>query len=209
MQTRKPSYKKCPNCGYKNEGYSEPSVGHNYGLTEWSDGEKFLNAPGLKKTKLQKCGSCHQFYWIKQKLCRLSFDDYVQAAAYFEYEYSEMTLYNLINRPRNKRRLLYIRLKILQRYNDQLRIQLLSNGKPIEKTIPVYRKEQFMNNVKLLIDLLTDIKSKDLFLMAELYRYIGDFEKAKDALSKLSQSNKKEQLLEEIKLKNHDVILIK
>jgi tetratricopeptide (TPR) repeat protein len=209
IQTGKPSYKKCANCGYKNECYSRSFVDHNYRLTEWSDGESFQEVPSLKKTKLHKCGSCHQFYWNKRGLGGLSFDDYVQAAAYFEYEYSEMTLNNFINRPRNKKRLLHIRLKILQRYNDQLRIPLLSNGEPIKKTIPIYKKEHFTNNIKLLIDLLTDTKSNDYFLIAELYRNMGNFEKAKAALDKLSQSNKKEQLLKEIELKNRDVILIK
>jgi tetratricopeptide (TPR) repeat protein len=209
MQIRKPSYKKCPYCGHKNEYYSGPFPVYYLGLTEWSDGETFHEVPSLKKTKLQKCDSCNQFYWFKQISGGLSFEDYVQAAAHFEYEYSEMTINNRINRLRNKKRLLYIRLNILKKYNDQIRIHPLTNGHTIKKTIPPYKKEVFTKNVKVLIDLLNDIKSNDYFLFAELYRYIGDFDKAKEALKKLRESNKKQLLLKAIELENREVITIK
>ena len=59
-----------------------------------------------------------------------------------------------------------------------------------------------------MIDLLTEINSEDLFLLAELHRNIGEFDKAKRILYQLPDSHKKELLLNQIEKKNCDVITV-
>lgn len=209
MQIGEPSYKKCPYCGQKNEYFSGPFFVNFYGLTEWSDGETFRELPSLKETKLQKCDSCNQFYWFKQKLGGMSLEEYIQAIEYYENEFSKNTLINFINRLKNKRRLLYIRLNILRRYNDQFRVHPLSKGESIQSHKPKVYEAEFIDNAKSLIGLLTEIKPDFHFLIAELYRNIGEFEKAKEALGKLSDGDLKKLLLIEIEHKNCNVIIIK
>ncbi len=208
MQIGEPSYKKCPHCGKKNEYYKGPFFIHYYGLTEWSDGKTFEELPSLKKSKLQKCDSCNQFYWFARKMGGMSFDDYVEAAAYFEEKYLKLSLTNLIHWLRNKQRLIYIRLNILRTYNDQIRIHPLSNDYIQREPIPDEKKEIFIKNAKRLIKFLVSVNSDDYFLIAELYRNLGEFEKAKEVLNKLTNSDKKELLLREIELKNRDVVTI-
>ena len=77
-----------------------------------------------------------------------------------------------------------------------------------KKTKSEKDKILFVDNAKKLIHLLKQIDSKDLFLLAELYRNIGDFEEASRILNQLPDSNKKELLLKEIEKKNCDVIII-
>ena len=209
MQIGSPSYKKCPHCEKKIEYYSEPFFVDYYGLTEWSDGETFEEMPSLKNTRLQKCQFCNQYYWFTRKLGGMSFEAYVEAAAHFEKEYSRKSLINFLFTSRNKRRLLYIRLNIFRRYNDQIRVHPLVKRDVYKKPIPVEKKNILTNNVKLLIDLVTDIKPDDYLLIAELYRTIGDFERAKNAINKLTDNGLKELISNEIEHKNCDVITIK
>lgn len=208
MQIGKPSYKKCPHCEQQIAYYSGPYFLHSYEFIEWSDGETFEYLPSLKNTNLQKCDSCNKFYWFTQKLGGMSFEDYVQAAEYFENKYSVKKSINFIYRLRNKKRLIYIRTNILRKYNDQIRIHPLSKGDKIKTPISIEKKIIFENNSKVLIDLLTEIKSDDFFLLAELNRNIGNFEESKRILDQLPNCNKKDLLLKEIKIKNCDVITV-
>ncbi len=209
MQIGSPSYKKCPHCRQKNIYFAGPFFVNFYGLTEWSDGETFQELPNLKKTKLQKCDSCNQYFWFTQKLGGLCFEEYVEAAEYFEDQYSKKTLINLINSSRNKRRILYIRLHIHRRYNDLIRIHPLTKNDKVKESIPAEMKEIFTKNIKLLLDLVTDIKPNDHLLMAELYRNSGAFDKAKKALFHLKASQTKELLLSAIEQEHCAVIIIK
>lgn len=208
MQIGNPSYKKCPNCGQQIAYYPGPYFLHLYEFTEWSDGETFEQLPNLKNTNLQKCNLCNKFYWFTQKLGGMSFEDYVQAAEYFETKYAIRNSINFIYNLRNKKRLIYIRTNILRKYNDQIRIHPLSKGDKTKTVITVKDKETFENNAKILIDLLTEINSDDLFLIAELNRNIGNFEEAKRILNQLPNCNKKELLLNEIELENCEVITV-
>ncbi|ESU22613.1 hypothetical protein FEDK69T_18690 [Flavobacterium enshiense DK69] len=208
MQIGNPSYKICPHCKHKNKFYPGPFHVKYYGLTEWSDGETFEELPNLKKTDLQKCDNCNQFYWFKKMLGGLSFEDYVEAADYFEKKYSLITISNIIYRSINRNRLLYIRLNILRKYNDQIRKHPLANGENSKASIPNEKKEIFINNIKLLLKLLNEIEPNNHLLIAELYRNIGDFEKARTILGKIPDSISKQLLLSEIEKRNCDVIII-
>ena len=208
MQIGKPSFKKCSHCGQQTAYYPGPYFLHLYEFTEWSDGETFEELPRLKNTNLQKCNLCNKFYWFTQKLGGMSFEDYVQAAEYFENKYSIMNSINFIYKVRNKKRLIYIRTNILRKYNDQIRIHPLSKGDKTKTLITVEDKETFGNNAKILIDLLTEINSDDFFLIAELNRNIGNFEEAKRILNQLPNCNKKKLLLKEIELENCEVITV-
>ncbi|WP_297511180.1 hypothetical protein [Flavobacterium sp.] len=208
MQIGNPSYKKCPHCGQQIAYYPGPYFIHHYEFTEWSDGETFEELPCLKNTYLQKCNLCNEFYWFTQKLGGMSFEDYVQAAEYFENKYSVKKSINFIYRLRNKKRLIYIRTNILRKYNDQIRIHPLSKGDKTKPSMSVEKKVLFENNAKILIELLTEIKSDDFFLLAELNRNIGNFEEAKRILNQIPSSYKKDLLFQEINKKNCEVITV-
>lgn len=109
----------------------------------------------------------------------MSFHDYVAAANYFEKKYSKKTLLNFIFKSRNKKRLLYIRLNIVKRYNDKIRIHPLSSN---EQRDPISERDTkiFIENTIPLINLLTDVSPNDYFMIGELYRNIGEFDKAKE-----------------------------
>lgn len=209
MKIGKPSFTLCFYFGHLKVGSPGQSFVHLYGLTEWSDGEQFKELPSLEKSKLQWCENCNQFYWSSQMYGGLGFGGYVEAAEYFENKYSKKNIFNNVNKLRNKERLIYIRINIMRKYNDQLRVHPLSNPLYWEpKVIIEEDKNTFINNAKLLIDLLTEINSEDLFLLAELHRNIGEFDKAKRILNQLPDSHKKELLLNQIEKKNCDVITV-
>jgi hypothetical protein len=209
MKIGKPSFTLCFYFGHLKVGSPGQSFVHLYGLTEWSDGEQFSQLPSFEKSKLQRCGMCSHFFWSTQRLRGLYFEDHVEAADYFEKKYSKKNFFNYLNKLRNKERLVYIRTMILRQYNNQIRVHPLS--KPLNwepKVISEENRNIFINNAKLLIDLLTEINSEDLFLLAELHRNIGEFDKAKRILNQLPDSHKKELLLNQIEKKNCDVITV-
>ena len=209
MQVGKPPITKCSFFGHLKVGRQGDSFVNVYGLTEWSDGKQFKQVPSFEKSELQWCENCNQFYWSSQMYGGLGFGGYVEAAEYFENKYSKKNFFNNLNKLRNKERLVYIRTMILRQYNDQIRVHPLS--KPLywePKVISEESRNIFINNAKLLIDLLTEINSEDLFLLAELHRNIGEFDKAKRILYQLPDSHKKELLLNQIEKKNCDVITV-
>lgn len=215
MQIGKASYRKCPNCGEKSEYYKGPFFVHEYGLTEWSDGEKFEELPSFKKTELQRCGFCGHFIWFRQKLCQMTFKDYCDALIYFEELYSKKTLFDYFFPKSKLENLLYIRLNILRKYNNKIRIHPLSKIDPLSignnKKPPIDENDKiiFINNAIKLIELLKILEPENYFLRAELYRNIGSFEESKAELNKLKDESKKSLLLREIENKNCDVIIIK
>jgi hypothetical protein len=210
MQIGKPSYKKCSNCGKKLEFYSGPFFVHYYGLTEWSDGEKFRELPSLKETKLQRCPYCLKFYWFNQKLGLggLNFYDYFEALLLFEKKYSKKSIIKSIFKRKCKKRLLYIRLNILRKFNDKIRLHPLEMSNYEPEIVPEKDKIIFLNNAKELIELLKDLEPNNHFLIAELYRNLGMFEDAKSELNNVNDEIKKNLLLNEINKKNRDVIII-
>jgi hypothetical protein len=209
MQIGSPSYRKCLHCGEKSEYYSGPFFVHNYGLTEWSDGETFEELPSLKETQLQRCPFCNNFTWLRQMLGGMTFKDYCDALIFYENLYSKKTIISLIFHKRNKKRLLYIRLNILRKYNDRIRIHPLSKGKKESKPIDENDKFIFIKNANKLIELLKLLEPENHFLIAELYRNIGSFKESKAEVDKIYDENKKRLLLREIENKNRDVIIIK
>lgn len=209
MQTGKLSYRKCPHCGKKREYYSGPFFVHYHGLTEWSDGEIFKEFPSLKETELQKCEFCNNFIWHRQKLGGMEFKDYCDALYFYENLYSKRTIFSLVFPKQNKKRLLYIRLNILRRYNDRIRIHPLSEGEKVSRPINENDEIIFIDNAKKLIELLKIFKTDNHFLISELYRNIGLFEESKAEIAKIYDENKKRILLREIENMNRDVIIIK
>jgi len=209
MQIGNPSYKKCPHCRESNEYYFGPFFVNLYGYTEWSDGEIFQQLPSFEKTELQKCNSCNQYYWFTQYLGGLSFENYVEAAKYFQEEYSKKSIANLLFKNRNKRRLLYIRLHILRRYNDTIRIHPLNERIDNKKIKSEYERLIFAENAKHLIHLLKIFKPNNHLLIAEIYRNLGEFKKAKNEITKLNDVTIKELILTHIENENRDVITIK
>ena len=145
------------------EFYPGPFFIHDHGLTEWSDGEVFETEPSLKKTKLQRCPYCKKFFWFSQKLGGMSFHEYFEALLFFEMKYSKKSMIDMIFPCRNKKRLLYIRLKILRKFNDFIRIYPLAhvNYKPDQP--PEKDKIIFLENAKKLIVLLKELEPKNHF----------------------------------------------
>ena len=214
MQYFEPYFIECPSCGGKNK-FPRFSV-FGYEKTEWSDGKIFKTLPSTDLSKLQMCTLCKKYYWYDSYCGINSFDFYVEALKHFERKYSLMSFFSFINifyynydyKLKNKKDLIYIRTNIMRTYNDQFRIHPLSKGKLPKNTNTVEKKKIFIDNAKKLIKLLNEINSDDLFLRAELYRNIGDFEEASRILNQLPDSNKKELLLKEIEKRNCDVIII-
>ena len=209
MQIGRLTFRRCPHCGKNIEYSSGRFFVHYYGLTEWSDGETFEELPSLKKTELQKCHFCNNFFWFKQKLGGMQFKDYCDALIFFENLYSKKTIIDFLFPNRNKKRLLYIRLNILRKYNDKIRVHPLSKGEKISELIHENDKNIFINNAIKLIELLKIFEPDNNFLISELYRNIGLFEESKAELNKVYDVNKKNLLLKEIENKNRDVIIIK
>ena len=209
MQIGRLTFRRCPHCGKNIEYSSGRFFVQLYGLTEWSDGETFEELPSLKKTELQKCHFCNNFFWFRQKLGGMQFKDYCDALIFFEKLYSKKTIINFLFPNRNKKRLLYIRLNILRKYNDKIRVHPLSKGEKIAEPINENDKNIFINNANKLIELLKIFEPDNNFLISELYRNIGSFEESKAVLNKVYDVNKKNLLLKEIENKNRDVIIIK
>jgi tetratricopeptide (TPR) repeat protein len=209
MQIGRLTFRRCPHCGKNIEYSSGRFFVQLYGLTEWSDGETFEELPSLKKTELQKCHFCNNFFWFRQKLGGMQFKDYCDALIFFEKLYSKKTIINFLFPNRNKKRLLYIRLNILRKYNDKIRVHPLSKGEKIAEPIDENDKNIFINNANKLIELLKIFEPDNNFLISELYRNIGSFEESKAVLNKVYDVNKKNLLLKEIENKNRDVIIIK
>ena len=209
MQIGDPSYKRCPHCGVNNEYYQGPFFVKYYGLTEWSDGKTFQELPRLEKSKLQKCKSCSQYYWFTQNLGGMSFEDYVEAFKYFQEKYSQKTIVNIIFHFRNRRRLLYLSLKILRSYNDSIREHPLNYGARGKTAKSEDERIKFEENAKLLIPLLKAIEPNNHLLIAEVYRNLGDFKSAENEIQNIKDKTVKELILTQIQNKNRDVVIIK
>lgn len=215
MQLGESSYKQCSECDKFIEFRTGPFFVHHYGLTEWSDGETFQELPNLKETKLQRCPHCKKFYWFKQKLGGLTFNEYYEALLFFEKKYSTRSIKdflfpNLDKYFENKHNLLYIRLNILRTFNDRIRIHPL-RGVPDIKQNPINKIEKiiFLENAQKLIKLLEELEPNNYILISELYRNLGLFEKSKNTLKSVEDENIKFLLLNEIKRNNRDVIILK
>jgi hypothetical protein len=219
MQIGESSYNQCPECGKMIEFYPGTFFVHHYGLTEWSDGETFEELPSLKNTKLQKCPHCNKFYWFDQKLGGLSFYEYHEAALLFESKYSKKSFIDLIfpkqnklspnKQQQDKQRLLYIRLCLLRKYNDRIRIHPLGNPNIKPDPIPERDKVIFLENARSLINLLKELDPNNHLLITELYRNLGMFEESKNALNNIKDESVRHLLLNEINKHNRQVVIIK
>ena len=211
-------FKECPHCKHRNEYPTKVGGG---GIGElgyiWSDHIDFSTRPN--HSKVQRCLLCKSFFWDDYKDDRESFQFYVEALKYFERKYVLTNIFGFVNKfiygrekkLLNKENLIYVRTYILRSYNVQIReyqVNSISNVDAPKKTKSEKDKILFVDNAKKLIHLLKQIDSKDLFLLAELYRNIGDFEEASRILNQLPDSYKKELLLKEIEKRNSDVIII-
>lgn len=208
MQIGKPSFKKCPACREQHRYYRGPFFVNLYPYTKWSDGETFNELPSLNKTKLQICQHCNTFFWFKQMLGGLSFNEYYSALLFFEKKYSKKNIINLILARQNMRKLLYIRLCILRKYNDRIRVFPFENYNDKVDKIPENDTTIFIDNARNLICLLKELQPKNYFLISELYRNIGKFEESKKVLFNEKDENKKSLLMTEINKRNSNVIII-
>ena len=211
-------FKECSHCKHQNEYPTKVGGG---GIGEhgyiWSDHIDFLTRPN--HSKVQRCLLCKSFFWDEWKTVRESFQFHVEALKYFERKYLLTNIFGFINKfifgrdmkLINKESLIYVRTYILETYNDQKRefiVNSISNVDVQKNKTSEKDKKIFEDNAKKLINLLNEINSTDLFLIAELYRNIGEFDEAKRILNQLPDSYKKELLLKEIEKRNCDVIII-
>jgi len=70
------------------------------------------------------------------------------------------------------------------------------------------KHKEFVDNAKALIQLIEESSDDNIFLKAELYRNIGDFINAMNLLNKIEDSDRKSILMNEIKEKNSNVVII-
>lgn len=97
-----------------------------------------------------------------------------------------------------------LRLKIWQVYNNRFRID---NMKPFDSK----EEQDYINNIKILIDWLDAESDDEKLFLAELYRNIGEFEKSKSII--LTRKDKTTQwisdpMILEIEQKNKKPILL-
>jgi hypothetical protein len=218
-------------CGAISTYYPGPYFVNHYGLTKWSDGETFETLPSFKKSKLQKCDDCNQFYWHTRTGGGMSLEDYLAASEYFQQKFSVPSISNYILARCNKKRLLYIRLEILRQLNDSIRVHPLRRENDLSlirdklngatradslasdigdgRRMTDEQREIFIENARLMLPLLKDVEPHNHLLISELHRNLGDFQMAQVEILKHQNVAERYLILKEIEKENPYVITLR
>jgi len=195
---------KCPNCKGLIVRLSFMSA-NNFGECLFSDGKRI--APMLPNIPtLVKCEKCNNFIWLYK------IKEIETRAGFFDFKNSECTDYvkfltiedNFkvlsLRIAESKDDIKYVRKQILWAYNDRKRESLnMFNDEDDE--------ENWIRNCKELLCLLDPIDADEKIMMAEINRYLGNFDEA----IKIIKSSKKvynwlkEKFLLECESKNQSV----
>ena len=186
---------RCPHCGAKKEVLQLMS-GNTFGATLWSDAKQI--APMLPRVSyIQRCPNCGKYFFYTQEVKAGNSNNYGGGTGDLPLEYLKEALTQLQPTGNDEH---ILRINILWAFNDRY-------GNMEQSDIPIEEWEYHMNNVQHLLQMGID----NLF-RAELYREIGDFEKAIQILQSLEiADNMRElqrQLLQQAQLHNRKVFAL-
>lgn len=168
--------RECPSChGHIIE--TTMASGNTFGALFWPDGK--MEAPMMPNyAAYVGCAHCKDSFWIEniKEVARFSWgekieDTFPDAARYKE-PTEEIFLQGLKETNLTKNKEIYLRSNLMRLYNDinrDQRIQKLSSKAQIE-------------NWKRLLEILGDEHTPDKLLKGEIYREMGEFDKAKETL---------------------------
>lgn len=152
---------RCPHCGALKEVLQLMS-GNTFGATLWSDAKQI--APMLPRVSyIQRCPSCGKYFFYTQEVEAGTSNNYGGGTGDLPLEYLKQALTQL-QPTGNEEHIL--RINILWAFNDRY-------GDMEQSDIPIEEWAYHVDNVHHLVQM--DI---DDLLRAELFREIGDFDKA-------------------------------
>jgi hypothetical protein len=152
--------------------------GNTIGATLWSDGKK--NAPMLPRvSRIQRCPTCGKYFFCSLDVTAGTSNRYGSQSGELPLEYLKEAFAQIQSIGHYE---YSFRMAILWAFNDRY-------GNMEQSDIPIEEWEYHMNNVQDLLQMGID----NLF-RAELYREIGDFDKAIQILETLEVTNDKTDL---------------
>ena len=152
---------RCPHCGALKEVLQLMS-GNTFGATLWSDAKQI--APMLPRVSyIQRCPSCGKYFFYTQEVEAGTSNNYEGGTGDLPLEYLKQALTQLQPTGNDEH---ILRINILWAFNDRY-------GDMEQSDIPIEEWAYHVDNVHHLVQM--DI---DAILRAELFREIGDFDKA-------------------------------
>lgn len=168
---------RCPHCGALKEVLQLMS-GNTIGATLWSDGKEI--APMLPRvSRIQRCPTCGKYFFYSLDVTAGTSNRYGSQSGELPLEYLKEAFAQIQSIGHYE---YSFRMAILWAFNDRY-------GNMEQSDIPIEEWEYHMNNVQDLLQMGID----NLF-RAELYREIGDFDKAIQILETLEVTNDKKDL---------------
>lgn len=170
--------RQCPHC-QSLIGEMETGADNSYDARYYSDGKmigEFAGTPNLVK-----CYSCHQFYWLKKTFALGKFE-VSEGNSIRTKSGGNIPEAQFLNLRDNLQVLksgfltsvadeLYVRQQICWLFNDRLR----ANQAMFTHFLEV---ELWRENILKFLDMLDPIHVSQVLMMAELFRYLGDFKAA-------------------------------
>lgn len=194
----------CPNCKTQYEEMVMAS-GNTIGATLWSDG--YLEAPMLFYAQmLVKCLNCDIIFWTEDAAevgeKEPMGEEFTNARAIPDLTLDVLQEAIELEPQDNLERLTYLRVKMWHTFNDRVR-----EGESLWQALADVKI--MADNCKGLLQLLQQQKDADLLMIAELYRHLGNFDKALETLSKVTDPNQqvfKDVLISQCEAQNRVVV---
>lgn len=197
----------CPSCGAEKSLMTLVS-GNSFGALLWSDGYQYAPmAPTL--SPVQKCLDCESYFMLSSASYRYSEhqSDYSLETGLLSYNEIKEALIELLKTNLNPDDEFQLRLEFLYRFNDAFRdsenisipLELIMNKEREDVDYTLFRI-----NLKKLISLMEG-ESRSSLLLAELYREIGDFDKAISILQDFDSFGKEDNIMKSILLHNAEI----
>lgn len=210
----------CPTCG---DCYSTESIisGNTFGSVYFSDGKQ-ISSMLPEFPVLSKCTNCNTIFWLskatkhifnpfdylprrfmnKERFIELDkFTNATKAKFLSIYEYEEAIKNKIYT---NKGQEIFLRIKIWWGFNDRIRnkesVFIIDNDKPL-----------WRNNLNRLLKILDIDDINHLFMIAEINRNLGKFEKCLQVIENINSIEYdifKNKLIENCNLKNTKVFQI-
>jgi len=182
---------KCPIC---NEFHLHPTVlsANGIGAKYFSDGR--VEGPGLPRVpKLTACNKCSHIFWLDEKDKYDEFeDDYYnddpeekKKAEFYNENYEWTNFPDSVTLKRS------LQEKVFRNIQDEKYLRTWYYWKANEEILDpsVYDEPYWKENALRLIDIIDHTSQKQLLLVSELYRNMGDFEKSLDILDLVTDPN--------------------
>jgi hypothetical protein len=174
----------CPVCGQ--QGRKMSAVNENDPRNElWSDGKKI--APGHQYSSLVRCCKCRSFFYAEEEdaVLRIDCDNEFQAGwvnvPYFNLPSFEEYFEGLGTEVFEK----YLRWSALHSYNDFIR-----NNREDEITPDM--QDLYEDNLKSLLYFLSEDDPEELFIVIEINRQLGRFDKCMKLMKKADDTRHKQ-----------------